>query len=305
MVQRNNTTLLATNTESINLVNELQQPPALAVNVLKLYFNTVGKIIPTFSVKLALQLFSSPFYKAKHKREDALLKAAIRDFVEVDGNKIRTYTWGEGDQKVLLLHGWQSRGTALRGFVPGLIEKGYQVIALDAPAHGESTGKECSVRLYAEAVDAIVKLHPEISSVISHSIGSVTWMYYNSFINPSFRINRLIMLAAPDSFENILNNAISMFGLNGKLKKQFTEAVFEHFRIEDGKDLSLSGKMGQLNIGEVFVIHDEDDRLIPMERATYIIDHIDHSHLYITKGFGHFRLVKNPIVMQKVLDLVQ
>ena len=305
LVQGNNTTHLVTNTKPFNGANELQEPPALLVKALQFYFKSIGRLFPRISVKLASQLFSSPFYRAKHRRSDELLESAERSFLKVDGNNIRIYKWGSSDRKVLLLHGWQSRGTALRGFVPGLIEKGFEVIALDAPAHGESDGKACSVRLYAEAVEAVVAKYPEISSVISHSIGSVTWMYYSSFINPAFKLERLIMMAAPDSFENIVNNAIRMFGLSGKLKNLFMEEVFDHFNITDAEDFSLSGKLGQVNINEVYVIHDEEDRLIPMRRATYIIEHISQSHLYITKGFGHFRLVKNPVVMQKVLDLVK
>ena len=305
LVQGNNTTHLVTSTKPFNEANELQEPPALVVKTFQLYFKTLGRLFPRISVKIASQLFSTPFYRAKHRRSDELLKSAERSFLSVDGNKIRIYKWGSSNQKVLLLHGWQSRGTALRGFVPGLIEKGFEVIALDAPAHGESGGRSCSVRLYAEAVEVVVAKHPEISSVISHSIGSVTWMYYSSFINPSFKLKRLIMMAAPDSFENIVNNAIRMFGLSGKLKNFFIEDVFDHFNISDAEDFALSGKLGQVNINEVHVIHDEEDRLIPMERATYIIEHINQSHLYITKGFGHFRLVKNPVVMQKVLDLAK
>lgn len=305
MVQENNITHLVTNPEPFESVNELQQPPKAFIKLLQAYFKTIGKLLPAVSTRLALSLFSSPLYRAKHRRQDDLLKSAERSFIQVGDNKIRTYKWGSGTKKVLLLHGWQSRGTALRGFVPGLLKKGFEVYALDAPGHGESTGSACSVRLYAEAVETMVHINPEISTVISHSIGSVTWMYYNSFIKPEQKLDRLIMLAAPDSFDNIVGNAIEMFGLTGGLRSKFLKAVFEHFKIESAADFSLSGKLGQLNINEVFVIHDEEDALIPMDRATYIVDHIKGSHLFTTKGYGHFRLVKNPVVMDKVLELAR
>lgn len=305
MVKGNNITHLVTNPEKIKTINELQDPPALLLKLLKIYFNTVGKLFTKASTQLALNLFSSPLHRAKHSRTDELLESAERSFIKAENYKIRVYKWGSGSKKILLLHGWQSRGTALRSFVPGLIDKGYEVYAIDAPAHGESSGRICSVRLYAEAVDAFIKIHPDVSSVISHSIGSVTWMYYNGFINQEKGIDRLIMLAAPDSFDNIVANAIQMFGLRGKLKEQFLKAVFEHFKIEDSKEISLEGKLGQLNIGEIHIFHDTEDQLIPMDRATYILDHFENAQLYTTQGFGHFRLVKNPVVMEKVQSLVR
>ena len=63
--------------------------------------------------------------------------------------------------------------------------------------------------------------------------------------------------------------------------------------------------MGQLNIGEIHIFHDTEDHLIPMDRATYILDHFENAQLYTTQGFGHFRLVKNPVVMEKVQSLVR
>jgi alpha-beta hydrolase superfamily lysophospholipase len=49
------------------------------------------------------------------------------------GKILKGYSWGTGKRNVV--HGWESRGTALRSFVPVLLEKGFRVVAFDAPAH--------------------------------------------------------------------------------------------------------------------------------------------------------------------------
>ncbi len=283
--------------------NELNQLPKILVLLTRLYFGTIGRIIPQFSAQLAMRLFSAPGPKALHKRSDALLESAQRSFIQVNGQQIRVYPWGNGPNRTLLLHGWQSRGTALRGFVPGLLDQGRQVIAFDAPAHGESSGGKCSVRLYAEVIDAIEKKYPGIDSVIAHSIGNAAWIYYNSMLNPKKQIKQMVGIAAPESFKNILYNAIALMGLKGKVKALFIEKCFYHFKVESIEELELSKLIPAFEIDQVDFFHDEDDNLVSLDRARQVQNDFSSSSLWVTKGFGHFRLVKHPKLVQKVVSL--
>ena len=49
--------------------------------------------------------------------------------------------WGESGPVALMLHGWAGRPTQFASLVPPLLAAGRQVIALDAPGHGESPGQ--------------------------------------------------------------------------------------------------------------------------------------------------------------------
>ena len=53
---------------------------------------------------------------------------------------------------VLLMHGWEGRPTQFALLIRGLVDAGYGVIALDAPAHGRSPGREANVVLFARAL---------------------------------------------------------------------------------------------------------------------------------------------------------
>jgi hypothetical protein len=44
------------------------------------------------------------------------------------------------NKNILLVHGWESRGTQLFGLIEGLVAKGYSVVAIDMPGHGHSKG---------------------------------------------------------------------------------------------------------------------------------------------------------------------
>lgn len=55
--------------------------------------------------------------------------------MQVGGAPVTTYAWGEGPA-VLLVHGWSSHTGCMAGFVDPLLERGFRVVAFDAPAHG-------------------------------------------------------------------------------------------------------------------------------------------------------------------------
>ena len=43
------------------------------------------------------------------------------------------YSWGSGPT-VLLVHGWEGRGSQLSAFAPALVKAGFRVVAVDMPA---------------------------------------------------------------------------------------------------------------------------------------------------------------------------
>ena len=101
-------------------------------------FAIFGSIFPKAVANLAYRIFTTPRMRAVHKRTDEIIESA-RLFEVLYGKIIlKGYEWGRGARTILLVHGWESRGTALRSFVPGLVQAGFRVVAFDGPAHGNS-----------------------------------------------------------------------------------------------------------------------------------------------------------------------
>lgn len=96
-----------------------------------------------------------PQNRAKHRVSDSVIEQAQISDILVGENMLKTYEWGEGEKTILLVHGWQSRGTALRSFVPKLKEAGFRVVAFDAAAHGDSSGKRVDLLDYGGAIKAL------------------------------------------------------------------------------------------------------------------------------------------------------
>ena len=93
----------------------------VSLRLIRVAFATLGRLFPSLASKVAFRLFTTPRRRARHKSSDPILeKAEVFEFLYGE-QMLKGYQWGSGGRTVLLVHGWESRGTALRTFVPSLL----------------------------------------------------------------------------------------------------------------------------------------------------------------------------------------
>src|SRR5215469_4186983 len=127
----------------------------------------------------ALQEFLSPLRPSRNlKREQAILDQAkvsrtlIAPGTENEQEEIAVYHWGDGDRRILLVHGWGGKAAQFFAFVEALRDHGYAVIAFDAPAHGGSSGVFASGPAFARAARMVADLLGPLQAVVAHSLGA-------------------------------------------------------------------------------------------------------------------------------------
>ncbi|HET8647659.1 MAG TPA: alpha/beta fold hydrolase, partial [Vicinamibacteria bacterium] len=108
---------------------------------LRALFGTLGRVAPQAAGELARRLFFSP---PRLPGAAALPAGAEELSVEVDGRRLAAWRCGTGPA-VLLMHGWGGSSAQLGRLVPPLLQRGFSVAALDAPAHGRSPGRLASL----------------------------------------------------------------------------------------------------------------------------------------------------------------
>src|SRR6185503_15435757 len=100
----------------------------------------------------------------------------------IDGphGELAVQRWGKGPL-VILVHGWNGRGSQLGGFVQPLVDAGFQVVAFDAPGHGGPRGASSSLVRFADAFDAVVDatrpFFQPLAAVVAHSMGGAAVTY--------------------------------------------------------------------------------------------------------------------------------
>ena len=75
----------------------------------------------------------------------AWLESAERQDLELEGKRLVAWSWGEGPT-VLLVHGWEGRGSQMAAFAAPLAEAGFRAVAFDAPGAASSGVSAASTR---------------------------------------------------------------------------------------------------------------------------------------------------------------
>ncbi|NUS01070.1 MAG: alpha/beta fold hydrolase [Nonomuraea sp.] len=87
--------------------------------------------------------------------------------------KLHTRVWGSGDRLAVLIHGIMADSQCWWRVGPELAARGYRVIAVDLPGHGESPRADAyPPELFASSVVESVPARPELA--IGHSLGGLT-----------------------------------------------------------------------------------------------------------------------------------
>jgi pimeloyl-ACP methyl ester carboxylesterase len=281
---------------------EVKYPPALFL--IQFFFQTVGRVFPRIGGKLAYYFFTKPRLKAKHRRSDHILESA-KVFEFLYGKDIlKAYEWGSGDKIILLVHGWESRGTSLRSFVPPLLKKGYRVVAFDGPAHGDSGGKRTNLPHFAGAVKAIINQIGEVYGIIAHSFGGPSVTYAMSVLDETIKVNKLVFVAVPSQIQWPIQKAVNTMKIPNKATEVFKSILQEKL---EGRPLKISDialRFKETKANEVLVVHDEFDPVVTFESAEHIFENWDNASLFVTKGLGHYRIMKHPDVIQRILQFI-
>ena len=103
----------------------------------------------------ARHAFSAPERVALTDEQRAALAPHAQPPLRHEGVRLARWTMGSGP-RVVLVHGWNSRGGHLLGFARPLVEAGFSVTLFDLPAHGDSTGHAASVVHAGRALRAVV-----------------------------------------------------------------------------------------------------------------------------------------------------
>ena len=280
------------------------EPTGVAPFLIRSYFKWVGRLFPEKAAKFAYKLFSTPRSRAVHKTIDQDLRAAVQSLEQIDGQKIALYEWGSGDRIILLIHGWESRGTALRGFAMPMVAKGYKVIAFDAPAHGDSSGKSTNIQQMAKIIDYLMRKHPTIDQVITHSFGGAALTYCLKYFQPQKHLRNAIMIAAPESGQQVVENAIKLMHLPPVCQDLFVEEVRKRIDGRAIEQLSIAENLKHLSVDNLYLFHDVEDAISPLQGALNMLDQWEDAHLIISKGYGHFRLTKNPLLKEKIFSIL-
>ncbi|GAC1033747.1 alpha/beta fold hydrolase [Pseudomonas sp. No.21] len=263
-----------------------------SLDLLRGFNATVGRVAPRHVADRARRRFMTPRDTTPRDWELPWLERAERITLRFGLSALR---WGSGPT-VLLMHGWEGRPTQFASLIDALVQAGYGVIALDAPAHGRSPGREANIVLFARALLEAAEDLPPLHGVIGHSMGGASAMLA---IQLGLRPRALVTVAAPSRILGMLRGFARFIGLPPRAGEQFIKRVEDHAGIP-AADLDVQHyRLGMPGL----VAHAEDDPLVPAAEAGRIHEAWFGSQLLRLEGGGHQRVLADPRLVKAVLQL--
>ncbi|HEU4790057.1 MAG TPA: alpha/beta fold hydrolase [Flavobacterium sp.] len=256
----------------------------LTVKSVGLYINLLSLIHPKKALQLSYALFTNPrIGRIPNDQLPEILQNTIKETFQHNEHQFQTYTWEGNDTKILLVHGWESNSARWEKTLPYLQKSGSTIIAIDAPAHGQSSGKEFNVPRYAEFINkAVKKYNPSI--IIGHSIGGAACVYHQ-YLHPETSIEKMVILGAPSDLKTLIDNYIQMLSLNRKMFTLLEKRYLENFNFKL-EDFSGGAFAKHINI-EGIIAHDTSDTVVAFEEGQKIASGWKKGRFITTKDLGH------------------
>ncbi len=262
------------------------------------FFKLISRLSPYLAAKLATKLFTHPRRKPRSDEEMQFLSTG-KQITFKSGRKARI--WGKG-KVVWLVHGWESRGSTFYKLIPKLVDKGYQAVAWDGPAHGDSAGKYSSVPENAKALaqDLNQELLEKPVAFIGHSFGGATMSVLAKLYNLP---NKLVLASAPTQIQNVFTNFAKLIKLSAKATTIFI-AQAERKTGYSLQEVSLTHN--DLSVrSEVLIIHDEADEVIPYGDFIALKEAWKGGNFITTHGLGHRLTIKDGEILDKVVKFIK
>lgn len=272
----------------------------LGLRLIQWVFPRVEKLAPSIARQWFIKLFFSPPRFPIPTAEMKFIQEAERFKVTIWEREVSCYRWGTGPV-VFFVHGWAGRASQFKTFIPYFTNSGYQVIAFDAPAHGLTRGTETTIIDFKNTMLALEKIHSKPHAVIAHSLGGAASLFA---ITEGMCIDRLVTISTPTTGNQIIQEFSSRLGASSEsseaLKKYIERRLHKPF-----DEFMASHFVKQINPGlRWLIIHDEDDKEAPVDNARLLNECYTTSEIYITRGLGHVRILKDEEVIQKSLSFL-
>ena len=246
----------------------------------------------------ALRRFLTPPAALRNlRREDEILGLARRgEFVLEPGTenpqeRITFYRWAStgrrhSEKRILLFHGWGGKAAQFFAFIPELQQRGFSVVAFDAPAHGNSGGQLTSGPAFARASLELVRRVGPVEGLVAHSLGA---MAAAIALAQGLLARRVVMLAP---LVYILPT-LEIFIERENIRPKVAEALRRRFRaryeerVVDIPHLARNFRMPAL------ILADPADPEVPRGGAEATVTAWPEATLQAVHKAGHWRILRD------------
>jgi pimeloyl-ACP methyl ester carboxylesterase len=250
---------------------------------------------------MAFRLFCTPQQRLAEKGSPLFSRGKRLSF-RYEGHTVRGRVWLPAEpptKKVLIAHGFESSSQVFEDYIAALLDKGYEVLAFDAPAHGRSGGRRVTLPKYVGVLRIIEQDYGPFDAYIGHSLGGLALSLFLE-TSPHNENTRLVLIAPAVETATALQTFARVLHLQPAVVREIDDYIQE----TSGQHVawySLRRTLHNIH-ARVLYLQDEDDKITPSREAR-IIEKDGHPDIrfVFTKGLGHRRIYKDPESIARIL----
>lgn len=277
------------------------RPVPLRLKLVRLGFRLGGALSPRLAGRIAYKLWLTPTRFSTPASERAALESAETEISKIDGVDIATYRWGRSGPAVLLVHGWSGRGTQLGAFIEPLIKAGFRVLSFDAPAHGNSSGKQTTLYQIADVLLALNTKYGPFESVITHSFGGPCLAVA---MQRGLDASSVVSISPPARVAALVEKFTDTLSIPEKAGKDLVRRFKDKFGNNILQQASMENNVYGLRV-PALVIHDEDDADVPWQQGQAVARAWDNARFIKTSALGHRRILRDTSTIETAVEFVK
>lgn len=247
-------------------------------------FNIFTIVAPKTTRRFAFHFFGRVKKVAISQEGHYFFERGRTHWLTVSGIKTALHQWGGGPIKVLFVHGWMSNSQRWQSFVDSLDPEKFTAYALDAPAHGASSGNTLNLELFRKAYEETLRVTGKIDTVVCHSFGNLA-VIYQFLLDPDVPVKSYIMMGSPSGIDTIMTYFEDVFGASQAMLKNLSIRIKEVFKVPF---MSISVKeFIKSSNSPILVIHEEHDLITPIGPIKEAVAGGSSVETFYTSGLNH------------------
>jgi pimeloyl-ACP methyl ester carboxylesterase len=280
---------------------------SVAIRAAKAGFRVLSPHAPRLAARWAERLFLSARRYERPYWEAESLSSATAGRVPYESGWLPTWTWSpegsevhiEEPRTILLVHGWEGRGSQLAAFVPELVQRGFRVVTFDAPGHGDSPLARASVVDHARALRAVATAIGPVHAVIGHSVGGAATLLATRY---GLKADRIALVASPTTPAGWAAGFAKMLGLDDAVKEAMIARIEARYDVRfDELDVRTDARK---LAAPLLVVHDREDPVVAFQNGVHLANDAPLGELAEVSGLGHRAILRAAHVIAKVVGFV-
>jgi esterase/lipase len=268
----------------------------------RLWFRIGAWLWPAWAAKQAFTLFITPQARSQKPLPSIFQQAEALQLIE-SGDKCQGWRWNMGgSSRVLILHGFSSSARNFAHLIEALRREGVEVIAFDAPAHGDSEGKTIHSLRYRKLIQSIRATWGPIDGYIAHSFGGLS-LSLALDEQPPQTADRVVLIAPATETRSALQQLQATLQLSPNIMKRI-DVLIEQKSDHPTSWFSVN-RVARTLTNPILWVHDRNDDITPYDDIMPTIQlKLPNIRFVTTAGLGHRRIYRDEQVCQEIIHFL-